>query len=222
MGFRLQAAANEVTRNLPSVVQQNQSRVATLNNCNAHTPSTVDRRCSFNGSQGSFSMGHDRDAASMHQASASERQLSSSRAGVIRMLTAVVVSFFLCWAPFHAQRLCYVYFNESPVFRTINEYLYYISGFLYYLSATLNPILYNLMSLKYREAFKRTLCTCTGLGGSAATTATTAASGPATHSYNGSGNRRSATVVVVRNNIKRTSLRPSGESVCPIKGLKAN
>ena len=71
---------------------------------------------------------------------------------------AVVLAFFLCWAPFHAQRLGYVYFKESKIFRTLNEYLYYISGFLYYLSATVNPILYNLMSLKYRHAFKQTLC----------------------------------------------------------------
>jgi hypothetical protein len=58
---------------------------------------------------------------------------------------AVVLAFFLCWAPFHAQRLCYVYFKETKVFRTLNEYLYYISGFLYYLSATVNPVLYNLV-----------------------------------------------------------------------------
>ena len=90
----------------------------------------------------------------------------------------MVFAFFVCWAPFHAQRLGYVYFKESIIFRTINEYLYYVSGFLYYLSgnklcirtrfipgskvlyvtATVNPILYNLMSLKYRHAFKQTLC----------------------------------------------------------------
>ena len=29
----------------------------------------------------------------------------------------------------------------------------YLSGFFYYLSATLNPIIYNLMSIKYRHAF---------------------------------------------------------------------
>ena len=70
----------------------------------------------------------------------------------------MVLAFFLCWAPFHAQRLGYVYFKETSIFRTINEYLYYVSGFLYYLSATVNPILYNLMSLKYRHAFRQTLC----------------------------------------------------------------
>ena len=70
----------------------------------------------------------------------------------------VVFSFFLCWAPFHAQRLGYVYFKESPVFRVINEYLMYVSGICYYVSSTINPILYNVMSVKYRQAFRRTLC----------------------------------------------------------------
>jgi hypothetical protein len=79
-----------------------------------------------------------------------------------------VLAFFLCWAPFHAQRLSYVYFKESIIFRTINEYLYYVSGFLYYFSATVNPILYNLMSLKYRHAFKQTLCGG-GIGGGGGT-----------------------------------------------------
>nr|CAI5824764.1 unnamed protein product [Callosobruchus analis] len=36
----------------------------------------------------------------------------------------------------------------------IYEVVTYISGILYYLSATINPILYNIMSIKFREAFK--------------------------------------------------------------------
>lgn len=70
----------------------------------------------------------------------------------------MVVAFFLCWAPFHAQRLGYVYFKESHIFRVINEYLMYLSGVTYYVSSTINPILYNLMSARYRDAFRRTLC----------------------------------------------------------------
>ena len=78
-----------------------------------------------------------------------------------------MLAFFLCWAPFHAQRLGYVYFKDSILFRTLNEYLFHVSGFFYYLSATVNPILYNLMSLKYRHAFRQTLCSKNrrGLGG---------------------------------------------------------
>ena len=70
----------------------------------------------------------------------------------------VVIAFFLCWTPFHAQRLGYVYFKDAGFFRTINEWLMYASGVLYYVSSTINPILYNLMSVRYRQAFKKTLC----------------------------------------------------------------
>ena len=65
---------------------------------------------------------------------------------------SVVVTFFLCWAPFHTQRLTFVYFKDTELFRAVNEYLFHVSGFFYYFSATLNPILYNVMSLKYRQA----------------------------------------------------------------------
>merc|ERR1711976_978803 len=43
-------------------------------------------------------------------------------------------------------------------FRAVNEYLFHVSGFFYYFSATLNPILYNVMSIKYRQAFRSSLC----------------------------------------------------------------
>ena len=45
-------------------------------------------------------------------------------------------------------------FQGTEFFRAINEYLMYVSGILYYVSSTINPILYNLMSLKYRQVPK--------------------------------------------------------------------
>ncbi|XP_053682180.1 pyrokinin-1 receptor isoform X2 [Sabethes cyaneus] len=88
---------------------------------------------------------------------------------VLKMLVAVVVAFFICWAPFHAQRLVYIYgvdeFNR-PIHPLIFEYFIvttYISGVLYYLSTCINPLLYNIMSNKFRQAFKETLghrCCC--------------------------------------------------------------
>lgn len=71
---------------------------------------------------------------------------------------AVVITFFVCWAPFHTQRLLYVHASDLPHFPEINEWLYYTTGCLYYFSSTANPILYNLMSVKYRNAFRQTLC----------------------------------------------------------------
>lgn len=69
-----------------------------------------------------------------------------------------MIAFFLCWAPFHAQRLLYLYANDFPNFPEINEWMYHVAGIFYYISSTVNPILYNVMSAKYRLAFKKTLC----------------------------------------------------------------
>ncbi|KAM7287122.1 pyrokinin-1 receptor isoform X3 [Ixodes scapularis] len=88
---------------------------------------------------------------------------SSSRKAVINMLIAVVVAFFICWAPFHAQRLMAVYIKDpTPAHELAFSLLTYISGVTYYVSATINPILYSIMSLKFRQAFRDTLMRCCG------------------------------------------------------------
>ncbi|XP_026666577.1 pyrokinin-1 receptor-like [Ceratina calcarata] len=84
---------------------------------------------------------------------------------VLKMLVAVVIAFFICWAPFHVQRLIAIYGTNTEDHLTSNskwiEFIYllmtYISGILYYISTTINPILYNIMSNKFRVAFMETL-----------------------------------------------------------------
>lgn len=74
---------------------------------------------------------------------------------------AVVVAFFLCWAPFHAQRLMAIYVqNQTPTAVFVYTVLTHISGVTYYLSATINPILYSIMSKKFRLAFKHSFMPC--------------------------------------------------------------
>ncbi|KAF9796915.1 hypothetical protein SFRURICE_016583, partial [Spodoptera frugiperda] len=87
-----------------------------------------------------------------------EARQAQSKKTIIRMLAAVVVAFFVCWAPFHFQRLFFIYGTSSRHYHTINEYLFYVAGAFYYISATVNPILYNVMSHRYRIAFSETLC----------------------------------------------------------------
>uniref|UniRef100_A0A5K4EPF9 Putative neuropeptide receptor n=2 Tax=Schistosoma mansoni TaxID=6183 RepID=A0A5K4EPF9_SCHMA len=79
------------------------------------------------------------------------RSSGSCRRGIVRMLVAVVVAFFICWAPFHLQRVL----TSANVQMTwfFIDFLFYVSGFLYYMSATVNPILYSLMSARFRRAF---------------------------------------------------------------------
>ncbi|KAH6941268.1 hypothetical protein HPB50_015457 [Hyalomma asiaticum] len=75
-------------------------------------------------------------------------------------MVAVVVSFFICWTPFHAQRLIATYADQTAAMILLFTVLTYISGVTYYLSATVNPILYQVMSLKFRQAFVDTFGCC--------------------------------------------------------------
>ena len=71
-----------------------------------------------------------------------------------------MVAFFICWAPFHLQRLMVIYIKKSDWTEAMTVFqntLFYVSGILYFVSSTINPILYNIMSLKFRQAFKSTI-----------------------------------------------------------------
>ena len=46
---------------------------------------------------------------------------------------------------------------SSGTYQLINEKLIYISGCFYYFTSTVNPILYNVMSVKYRCGVRITL-----------------------------------------------------------------
>ncbi|KAK5618762.1 hypothetical protein CRENBAI_012177 [Crenichthys baileyi] len=75
----------------------------------------------------------------------------------IKMLVVVVLAFVLCWLPFHVGR--YLQFRSldapSPLLSVLSEYCSLLSVVLFYLSAAINPILYNTMSWKYRGAAAR-------------------------------------------------------------------
>ncbi|CAI6362262.1 unnamed protein product [Macrosiphum euphorbiae] len=98
---------------------------------------------------------------------------ANSSPKVLKMLVAVVVAFFICWAPFHAQRLIAIFgsshassgnldVEDIPFLHQLYGISTYISGVLYYVSTTINPILYHIMSLKFRGAFKETVLRCCG------------------------------------------------------------
>ncbi|XP_077418006.1 growth hormone secretagogue receptor a [Vanacampus margaritifer] len=81
----------------------------------------------------------------------------------VKMLVVVVLAFVLCWLPFHVCR--YLQFRSldapSPLLSALSEHCSLLSVVLFYLSAAINPILYNTMSWKYRSAAARLF----GLGG---------------------------------------------------------
>ncbi|KAG8269201.1 hypothetical protein J6590_004501 [Homalodisca vitripennis] len=82
------------------------------------------------------------------------------RRQVVMMLGTVVVSFFLCLLPFRAFTLWIIIESPETVQSLgIDGYykILYFSRIMLYLNSAVNPILYNLMSSKFRDGFRRLL-----------------------------------------------------------------
>ncbi|KAF3690816.1 Neuromedin-U receptor 1 [Channa argus] len=87
------------------------------------------------------------------------QQQKARRRQVTKMLFVLVVVFGICWAPFHTDRLMWSFINDwTDHHLKIFQYVHIISGVFFYLSSAVNPILYNLMSTRFREMFKEVMC----------------------------------------------------------------
>ncbi|XP_066239823.1 motilin receptor [Saccopteryx leptura] len=69
----------------------------------------------------------------------------------VRVLLVVVLAFIVCWLPFHVGRIIYINTEDSQMMY-FSQYFNIVALQLFYLSASINPILYNLISKKYRAA----------------------------------------------------------------------
>nr|DBA26306.1 TPA: hypothetical protein GDO54_010585 [Pyxicephalus adspersus] len=87
------------------------------------------------------------------------QQEKSRRRQVTKMLFILVVVFGICWAPFHTERLMWSFINNwTDEMHQMFSFVHVISGVLFYLSSAVNPILYNLLSTRFREMFKEVMC----------------------------------------------------------------
>ncbi|XP_014727186.1 PREDICTED: neuromedin-U receptor 1 [Sturnus vulgaris] len=86
-------------------------------------------------------------------------QKKVKRRQVTKMLFVLVVVFGICWAPFHTDRLVWSFVSTwTSNMLHMFQYVHIISGVFFYLSSAANPILYNLMSSRFREMFKEVMC----------------------------------------------------------------
>lgn len=86
-----------------------------------------------------------------------------ARKQVVLMLGAVVFSFFVCLAPFRVFTLWIIIASDDHVKHKGLEFYYnclYFSRIMLYLNSAINPILYNLMSSKFRKGFRKLWCSC--------------------------------------------------------------
>ncbi|KAF2979033.1 hypothetical protein EK904_000196 [Melospiza melodia maxima] len=84
-----------------------------------------------------------------------------SRRSVTKMLFVLVIVFAICWAPFHIDRLFFSFVVEwtEPLANTFNL-IHVVSGVFFYLSSATNPIIYNLLSQRFRMAFLSVIAPC--------------------------------------------------------------
>lgn len=93
----------------------------------------------------------------VHQRQSGPAMSEKAQRVVIKMLVTISIVFFICYLPYHVERLIVWYSGESCEQSIICLLLYPITGLLQYISATLNPIIYNLMSYRFRTAFRSLL-----------------------------------------------------------------
>ncbi|XP_044074461.1 neuromedin-U receptor 1-like isoform X2 [Siniperca chuatsi] len=106
----------------------------------------VDTRCSFGPES--------RSRANM-------QKLNKRNLQVTKMLCVLVGMFGICWAPFHLDRLIWSYIDaSSEQHLRVFEHVHIVSGVCFYLSSAINPILYSLMSTRFREMFSHITCYC--------------------------------------------------------------
>ncbi|XP_036404420.1 growth hormone secretagogue receptor type 1-like [Megalops cyprinoides] len=86
----------------------------------------------------------------------------------VKLLGAVVLSFALCWLPFHAGRILFSSVarageeeeeeeDRGPALYAASQNFNLVAMLLFYLSASINPVLYGLVSARHRSALRRTL-----------------------------------------------------------------
>ncbi|XP_038060790.1 somatostatin receptor type 2-like [Patiria miniata] len=69
---------------------------------------------------------------------------------VTRIVTGVVVVFFICWAPFYLCRMILVY-NQDLIRWAGRPFLFELSLVFTYINSCVNPFIYALISVKFRE-----------------------------------------------------------------------
>lgn len=74
-------------------------------------------------------------------------------------LAIVVAVFGVCWAPFHVERLLWSSISHwTDLMHSVYQYVHIVSGFFFYLSSAVNPIIYSLLSTRFRECFRELMC----------------------------------------------------------------
>ncbi|EUB55423.1 Neuropeptides capa receptor [Echinococcus granulosus] len=117
-----------------------------------------------------FRTGQDKRAARQHQELCQIQQVQHharmrTNKSLIRILVCIIIAFFTCFAPFHAERLLVVlvpaelWYNNKILWK-VHDVLYHVSGICLFANSVCNPILYNIVFRRIRAEFKAALMCC--------------------------------------------------------------
>lgn len=98
----------------------------------------------------------DSSTSTSNSSNTGESYQNRARKQVVLMLLGVVLSFFICLAPFKILTLYLILAPTEQVFDIdLDTYfnILYSSRIMFYLNSAVDPILYNLMSSKFRAGF---------------------------------------------------------------------
>lgn len=90
-----------------------------------------------------------------------EKAQARSRRQVVFMLAAVIICFFTCLLPFRVFTLWLLFTSDEGIRALSMERFYnllYFCRILLYVNSMLNPLLYAVVSSKFRNAFVETVC----------------------------------------------------------------
>ena len=96
------------------------------------------------------------------QSANAEEQRTRRNRNVLKMATAIMVVFFICWIPFFSNAII-VRFSapDSPIFSSCSFKLYRrVTLFMAYANCAINPIICLILSSNYRQALKRLVSCC--------------------------------------------------------------
>lgn len=80
------------------------------------------------------------------------------RKQLIFMLQCIIIVFYVCVYPFKMLSLINVFYSLPLIFsERVLSYVVMAARILFYMNSSINPILYNMLSKKFRHSFKRLL-----------------------------------------------------------------
>ncbi|XP_035693989.1 growth hormone secretagogue receptor type 1-like [Branchiostoma floridae] len=96
---------------------------------------------------------------------AGSKRQDNDRRKVIRMLAVIVLTFVVLWLPHHVSRVTFNHVRAwTKHLHDVHNAVTLLSFVLFYLSSAVNPVIYNMMSQRFRYALKHFLCGKAGPG----------------------------------------------------------